>query len=77
MAHVRVSPAATIYSAAILEYLSLKLLELTRNTSKHLKVKCIIPRHLQLAIRVDKELDTLIRGIIAGDTTSNVSIVRN
>ena len=73
----RVGAGAPVYLAALLEYLSAEILELAGNAARNNKKTRIIPRHLQLAVRNDEQLNKLLAGvtIAQGGVLPNIQAV--
>ena len=63
----RLGSGAPVYMAAVLEYLAAEILELAGNAARDNKKTRINPRHVQLAVRNDEELNKLLGDVtIAG-----------
>ena len=69
----RTGAGAPVYLAAVLEYLAAEILELAGNASRDNKKSRIIPRHIQLAVRNDEELNKLLSDV----TIANGGVLPN
>ena len=70
----RVGAGAGVFMAGVLEYLTMEMLDLAGQCAAENKKKTITPRHMQLAVRNDDELNKLLcdSHMVKGGVVSNV-----
>ena len=70
----RTSKSAGVFMGAILEYITCEIVELASSAAEEKKKSTITPRHLQLALSNDEELNKLFVAatISGGGVTPNV-----
>jgi histone H2A len=70
----KISPKSCVYLAAVLEYLSAEVLDISSEVAKQFKRTRINPRHITLAIRNDEELNRLLPNttIVEGGVVPNI-----
>lgn len=59
--NLEVGVGAAVYLAAVLEYLSAELTELSGNVARDDRKMRILPRHIEKAVREDEELTGMLR----------------
>jgi histone H2A len=60
----RLGAGAPVYLAAVLEYVTSEILELSGNIARDHKKRRILPRHVLLAIRNDDEINKVLSRVI-------------
>jgi len=61
---MRIGTLTAVYLAAVLEYMSAEVLEISGNYAKGSSRKRITPRHILLAVKNDDELARLLRDVV-------------
>jgi len=73
----RIGEGAPVYLAAVMEYLTAEMMELSGNAARYHKRSNINPRHLQLAVGDDEELNEMLgkHHMVGGGVMPNIHAV--